>query len=433
MASVVQNKRTSESKFVSICADGSDGTPDVDISFKEPLLGRPSDHYMVGVDNLTVNMNHLSMLRQSEGPDDYVFRIGRFSDDGANNVFDPLAGTSPIQQITAPGADPEAWADILGAPLNTVQPFSIEQNYQTFNQLALAVNEYISVLNEKVFSVALADGLLAGGYNIILPNAPAAGGPPNVPANQALLDSEAAIKHLTMSIGPDGRLRIIGTRAFWANYFIYVPKPEYQYMLMGRKMSQPFISLDADGNPWEPVAGEYLTDLLWNPFPHGFVGYNGAQINGATTAAHLAYRNKKFQMQFGANLLSSSDRRISLELGTSLPIINNPMVDHNQVHPDYTVGRWMWNPRAQLNSAASGLDLGYRCLAPAIHEFQNSTDRVQYHSLMPQDKITFLRVKLYCRIRVYDEDKDRFSMEQVIMPMALNDWWHCRLHFVSKD
>ena len=79
MASVVQNKRTSESKFVSICADGSEGTPDVDISFREPLLSRPSDHYMVGVDNLTINMNHLSMMRQSTGIEDFVFRIGRFS------------------------------------------------------------------------------------------------------------------------------------------------------------------------------------------------------------------------------------------------------------------------------------------------------------------------------------------------------------------
>ena len=48
MASVVQNKRTSESKFVSIFSDGSDGKPDVDIGFREPLLSRPSDHYMVG-------------------------------------------------------------------------------------------------------------------------------------------------------------------------------------------------------------------------------------------------------------------------------------------------------------------------------------------------------------------------------------------------
>ena len=38
MSTVVQNKRTSESKYVSIFNDGGDGTPDVDISFREPLL-----------------------------------------------------------------------------------------------------------------------------------------------------------------------------------------------------------------------------------------------------------------------------------------------------------------------------------------------------------------------------------------------------------
>ena len=77
MASVTSNKRTSESKFVTIFGDGSDGSQDVDISFREPLLGRPSDHFMVGVDNLTVNLNNLSMLASKR--DDFVIQVGRFS------------------------------------------------------------------------------------------------------------------------------------------------------------------------------------------------------------------------------------------------------------------------------------------------------------------------------------------------------------------
>ena len=81
MASVTQNKRTSESKFVTIFGDGSDGSQDVDISFREPLLGRPSDHFMVGVDNLTVNLNNLSMLASNDKTkrDDFVIQVGRFS------------------------------------------------------------------------------------------------------------------------------------------------------------------------------------------------------------------------------------------------------------------------------------------------------------------------------------------------------------------
>ena len=43
------NKRGSDSRFVSVFADN---TPDVDITFMVPFLSRPTDHYLVGVDNL---------------------------------------------------------------------------------------------------------------------------------------------------------------------------------------------------------------------------------------------------------------------------------------------------------------------------------------------------------------------------------------------
>ena len=436
MASVVQNKRTSESKFVSVCADGSEGSPDVDISFTEPLLARPSDHYMVGVDNLTVNMNHFPMMRTSTGPDDFVFRIGRFSNVVAQNMFDPALGTTPEEQVQGGGPLVAAAGELkltsFGAPLAALEPFYIEQNYQTFNQFVLALKEYISLVNETVLSVALNDGFYANGFNIIAPGA-AVGG---VVPNQAQLDAQEAAVHLSMTIGPDGKLRLQGSRAFWANYFVYIPKAEYQYLLMGNRMASPFcVSMDADGKAHAPFIAESDARFLYFQagVPVNFTAYDPGQISNATTLAHLAYRNKVFTLQLGANLLSSSDRRIALEIGTSLPIINNPMVDHNQVHPDYTVGRWMWNPRAQLESSGTGIDLRYGCLAPAVHEFQNSTDRVQYHSLMPQDKITFLRLKMYCRVRVYNEARDRFEMDTVVMPMGITDWWHCRLHFVSKD
>ena len=434
MASVVQNKRTSESKFVSICADGSEGSPDVDISFKEPLLTRPSDHYMVGVDNLTVNMNHFPMMRTSTGPDDFVFRIGRLSDGAAANEFDPLVGATPEQQLAAGAGEPII--NVYAAPIAAaeVEPFFIEQNYQNFNQLVLALNEYITMLNEKVLSVTMAQAAQLVGFNIIAAVHAAAVLPAiGAITNQAQLDAQAAAVHLSMTIGPDGKLRLIGSRAFWANYFVYIPKAEYQYLLMGNRMSSPYISLDANGFGYSPVHSQSATHLLYEPHHVGFVDFTAGNIGAATTLVHVQYRNTLLTLQFSANLLSSSDRRIALEIGTSLPIINNPMVDHNQVHPDYTVGRWMWNPRAQLESSGTGLDLRHGCLAPAIHEFQNSTDRVQYHSLMPQDKITFLRLKMYCRIRKYNEARDRFEMDTEVMPMEITDWWHCRLHFVSKD
>ena len=41
-------KRTPESKYVSLFADSR---PDIDVTFRDPLLVRPTSQYMVGIDN----------------------------------------------------------------------------------------------------------------------------------------------------------------------------------------------------------------------------------------------------------------------------------------------------------------------------------------------------------------------------------------------
>ncbi len=70
MSGVVANKRNTESKYVSVFADSR---PDVDVTFSDELLSRPSDHFMVGVDNPTVSLNSLRMLETEYG---YVLRFG---------------------------------------------------------------------------------------------------------------------------------------------------------------------------------------------------------------------------------------------------------------------------------------------------------------------------------------------------------------------
>ena len=42
------HKKQSESKYVTCFADSR---PDVDITFRDVLLTRPTDHYLVGIDN----------------------------------------------------------------------------------------------------------------------------------------------------------------------------------------------------------------------------------------------------------------------------------------------------------------------------------------------------------------------------------------------
>ena len=63
MATAV-HKKQSESKYVSCFADSR---PDVDITFRDVLLTRPTDHYLVGIDNFSMTNTSLSMIEPKTG------------------------------------------------------------------------------------------------------------------------------------------------------------------------------------------------------------------------------------------------------------------------------------------------------------------------------------------------------------------------------
>ena len=77
MASV--HKKQSESKYVSCFADSR---PDVDITFRDVLLSRPTDHYLVGVDNFSMTNTSLSMIEPQSGHYGAFIRIVRNPGDG---------------------------------------------------------------------------------------------------------------------------------------------------------------------------------------------------------------------------------------------------------------------------------------------------------------------------------------------------------------
>ena len=58
MATAVHKKQT-ESKYVTCFVDSR---PDVDLTFRDVLLSRPTDHYLVGIDNFSITNTSLSMI-----------------------------------------------------------------------------------------------------------------------------------------------------------------------------------------------------------------------------------------------------------------------------------------------------------------------------------------------------------------------------------
>ena len=134
-----------------------------------------------------------------------------------------------------------------------------------------------------------------------------------------------------------------------------------------------------------------------------------------------------------ASIFSSLERRIALEVGCSLPVKNSPMVDHQKETPDFVLGRWIWRTAPRIGSNDRGGDRHYESNMPACTEYQGARDRVTYHELRPQAKIQTLRIKLFARIRTFDKKREQYGMRVIDLPTAQTDWWHARMHFMSKD
>ena len=75
----------------------------------------------------------------------------------------------------------------------------------------------------------------------------------------------------------------------------------------------------------------------------------------------------------------------------------------------------------------------YATDASATREYQNAQDRVVFHELMPQSKVQTLRVRLFARVRTFDDQFETYNVRSIELPTNAEDWWHGRLHFVSKD
>ena len=127
------------------------------------------------------------------------------------------------------------------------------------------------------------------------------------------------------------------------------------------------------------------------------------------------------------NLYSSLDERVCIEVGTSLPLTHSSLIEDNKEKPDYSIGRFMFDSGLRINYSFG--DESHEVHGPSTYELMNADKRVLYHRLMPQEKVSVLRIQMYIRRRVYDVATDKWKMRSDPLPTAPSDWWHCRLHF----
>ena len=499
MAAAV-NKRTTESKYVSVFADSR---PDVDVTFRDVLLQRPTNHYLVGVDSMSLCSSQMSMIEPLTGDQEALIRIRRKVAPvaGVAVTLETLRGDDGgviLQGMDIPiGAALHAHGTALTALdaglANYTTSILTSEIITTVQQLMHRLNEVAGSINQLMHTPGAMAPVFPGGGQL-----PTTFG--YVPVPDA--EDEKELVHLSFSLGHDGRISISGTKAFWSVFVIEIPAIQYQHGFYGTlkdegsllrrylvvdpqaglvnfdtmvvdrfgqdlnartlAVAEAQFYLDADNGADGGVTAALqaavaaATALLQaatqqNPYAinatgatarvlvqqrgqsqsHYDSGDGNAQVARMTGVNAVAQETITIRLQ--ANTFSTLDRRVAIEMGCSLPIKNSPMVDHQKETPDFVLARWIYQPDTRVDTAPTGTSTRYSTALTNSVTYQKSADRIVYHELMPQQKIQTLRLMLFARIRAFDELSERWSMRVIELPTNNTDWWHVRLHFVSKD
>jgi hypothetical protein len=399
------------------------GESNVDMSFRAPILSKSSDYFKVGIDELTVNLSSLSMLEYDV--DDVIFRIvrrGYIVGDLAGADGEEFGYTNSTGDVGLPNEFQMPDGPVgEEAKFRNAFTFKVDRPYNTMleilnrcTQIATAVGSYIRD-----------EGLINGEADLW-----------NIPIPASTLAEPLNFEHFRINLTSNGQLQFSGNKVFWANFIIQVPNEKYRQILL-RDPDLQFISIDFLTGQLVPVPFEITTTPNINiPLPVTYdtvyaalgIGIPGDYDYGALVDDFSEDPSVTDDIQFVAdgNVLATLDRRVTLEVGCSLPLKNSPMIDHGVEAPDYVLGRYMLHqPYNQSTTALTVTGLGARTL-------QGPKDRICYHHLQAQQKIQLVRIRLWARVRTYDKDTKKWGMKTIVCPTEDIDYWHIRLHFVEK-
>ena len=374
------SRRRQTDKYVSAFVSSS---ADVDMTFRSPILSKSSDHFKVGIDELTVNLGNLSLLEY--GTNDVLFRVIRRGNNNAD--FSATYFLMP----DGPAGDLNKWRAAF--------EFRVDRAYLTILEVLSRCEEIATAVGTFIRTEGLVQ---PGGGAADLWTLPIGAG--------------TNYEFFRISLSDNGQLRFHGNRHFWANFSIEVPHAKYRAIIF-KDTTQVYVSMhpgtgDQIFGPYEPVllGGLDAEDLdpVWDGNP-----------GDADDVDAIIYVS-------AGNLLNTLDRRVTLEVGCSLPIKNSPLVDHGMEAPDFVLGRYMFHqPYSMSANEVTVPHLGTITV-------QGPKDRVVFHHLQPQQKIQTLRLKLWARVRTYNETAKRWGMKTIVCPVEDTDYWHIRLHFVEK-
>ena len=231
--------KAADSRYVSLFSD-ADNKSDITISDgHKGLLPKSTKLYEVGIDNLTLSMNGLSMLTPS-ATEPIILEILALRTYGGQNAGG-LAQNLVVANWTAFPA---------GFRLGTqVATFGVARDYQLLDSdIFTTVAQFMDRLDTIAAKISetINAGFAAGAHFEFDPVLPFT----VVPAE----------KHLEFRLHNSGRLQIRGSRTFWSYFCIHMPNAHYRSIFLGsyfnHNQNQRILSVNPRTGELFPTLGD---------------------------------------------------------------------------------------------------------------------------------------------------------------------------------
>ena len=114
-------------------------------------------------------------------------------------------------------------------------------------------------------------------------------------------------------------------------------------------------------------------------------------------------------------------------------------MDFDRDSHDFVLARYMikrpgfrFAGRTHTNVYIEGRDtIHYEEDPPGLRVYEDR--KTQYHQLQPQQKISQLRLKMFARVRQFNEKTLEWQQQVIEVPTDPTDYWFARIHFVAKE
>ena len=377
------------------------GENTVDVQFRNAILPKSASHYKVGVDELTVNLGQLSMLAMNAASPETVFRVIRR---GNNGVQDPdwrMHGIAGNDNYYRRGFE-----------------FVVDRVYGSIQDVIDRLREIEESINQYANTVAMT---AVNGFEYHDAARAAAN-----PVGQTYVAGGNQL--IQFKIDRRGNFRIEARADFYAHFVIEFPLKKYRQIFFGNT-TQRFV--------WaHPTTGVFYKPGVNDDYrPYNIAGNGALTTREIPDVAGAPYDEDNYVTDQDRDRIQGGPLRVSHPRppryhrgGVQLAADEFALCRSRQGGPGLRARPLHVSPAYTIESQDAGA-FSIHAHGVGTLQLQGPKDRVCYHQLRPQQKVQQIRLKLWMRVRAFDDDKETWGMTTLVCPVDKSDYWQIKLHF----